>query len=332
MNKLSFNPMKIKHIMCLFLLCSNIAFSEEMKQFSYPDNIPSELKFILSSGFTPDSLTSEIMGAISLIDAAIGNISDEELSLIIKIEVIRGLLTYFGQETTVLSNLYNYDLKKMKLKAGQFATGSLASWVCNAIITDFESVISNSGLRGLILARKQGQKNILPQLLKLEKKAQLIGPWAQRLNDLEIEELNILLNEAKINSIKKITPKLTILMRERGHNIPKYIDVASLKHFKTIVFVPTAPTKSVEEILDDKVEKNNSLPVAPVENVPQIDMQAFEDIPETSKEDNKTTTSTWIPPELPANQNLPKNWPKADEKYVSPKRLPDPVNDWIMDL
>ncbi len=302
--------MKITFFIYLFLTISN-AISADSYSYSHVNNIPTELQLVLSTKFDSNNREPIISETIGLIDMAIDSISPEEVSLLIKIEILRSMLTYFNSETSIINDIWNINPDIILQKANTFNAGTLEKWVILSLAKDFSEIIKNPGLKGLLFARKKNEKDIPGNLLKLEKKALLILPWIQRIQGLPNEDLSTLFAELNVFLLKKINHKLKFYMIKKNGNILN-INTKTWKHFKEIPYLGSPIKKNVEEIIGS--------------------IESIKPIEEKAKPKEKSIISEWKPETTPEEMKLPENWPKATTKYRVPKELPLPVNDWIMDL
>jgi len=312
----------------LFIIYFNCAFSQEPqlagnnKRFIkaiVATSIPSELALLLES-VNESELSSDDQAKykeiIANMDKIIPNVTKKDLFFIAKSEIYKSVLRQYREERLEVQILNKQSLNKLDAIINSSEALELRPfnrWLIRALTKDFEKLVTSSHLHSYLSAKLNNLKIKDRDLLILEKKLTLISPWISRILESDITEFNKLNSSFCFNLLQKIQHYLKLFYFQTKFK-DMQVDLSKTDSVMTFFKweeVKPVSQNSVLDKLDEITDKN---------------------------EGEDTNNDNWKPKNEPdenqseASSMLPKNYPTPDANYVPPPKLPEPVNDWIMDM
>lgn len=301
----------IKKIILLFTIAIfhnfNAFAQAEIKTIFKPiqNKFPIELELIL--GFIQSASLSEIQKnqfgtSIVAIDRYARNLTDEELLFVTKTEVYKTFLRPTDTELfkkEYFNPQYLAIIRNTKKNAN---VEPFVKWFLSAIENDLSTLFSSSEYKDLMLLKSSG-KQIPIELLKIERRLELVLRLAIKINPDNLAELNQELMAKSLSYLKNLENSFQLLcLYSKNQPLTNDVSLKNLKFFTTTTMVatrsaqPTDPTeKSIEDIFSPKAR---GIPA------PQIPTPVGDDEWLNDSELNKLFA--------PTNENLPKPTGETD--------------------
>ena len=268
------------------------------------EKVPLELKVLIESLELHKDNTDKIKVQLSQVEEIILKNPDEALiKYLVKIESSKFVLRWFAEKLNPI--VFDVTPDNFEKKLALLELSPFSKWLIAGVVTDFKNLKRDPGFAAFSTAYRNNRRQNTPEFLRLEKKIILLSPWIHFLYQSGEDEINFELFKVQSSLFKKLLEKMN-LYHLLVHNYPKIGN--SPNNLSFFDFIEAKENESGQD-LSEKIAK--------------IEVPAGKD-----SKDNKT--NNWTPSE-DVKKLLP-NYPQFNPNYVAPEKLPEPVNDWFLDL
>lgn len=312
--------------LCIFFILIHTLYAADLddikkgKIFLESRNTPLEYRLTISSlnSYALNNIEKEqLIKDIILSDTYFSQIPKSELFLLTKTEIYKLALSYLSKN----KNTYRVVDQKLVNSLEQRSSKDLnifSKWMLNATISDIKKIISYKYYQTYLIQKAQSKKLRTIELVKIDKKINLLNPWIDLYLQNNDEQVNMRLRPLHFKIVNRMAFLTKIIHKTSSfEETPKLSTLSTLKFFtySRELTKTESNLKKIEDVLD-----NISLFPTPSDNYKK---------PETLP----TPKNDWIPKDdmdkLKA-QSLDL-FPDPDPDYKSPDNLPEPVNDWLLD-
>lgn len=284
-------------------------------------NTPLEYRITINS-FNSYPLTSkekdDYLKDIITSDTYFSQIPKSELFLLCKTEIYKLVLSFPNKEK-LHNRVINQDiLNSLIQKSKRPGLNPLSTWILNATISDIKLVINYKYYQTYLIQKSQKKKFSTIELIKIDKKINLLAPWINIYLQNDIEQINSIVMPLH----KKIIHRLAFLSKiiykaSSFEESPKLSGLKNLKFFQ----YSRELTKSEDDMrkIDDIIGNISLFPKANTNYV--------------GPENLPTPNYDWVPKDDMSSMKKSDIdlFPEIDPNYIRPEELPEPVNDWLLD-
>ena len=284
-------------------------------------NTPLEYRIAISSynsyNLRPDEKDDYLRDIITS-DTFFAHIPKSELFLLCKTEIYKLVLS-FPNKNQSHKRVINQDiLNSLALKAKERGLNPLSTWILNATISDIKKVINYKYYQTYLIQKSQKKKLSTVELIKIDKKINLLSPWINIYLQTDIEQINLMLRPLHKKIIKRLAFLSKIIYKASSfEESPKLSSLNGLKFFK----YSRELTKTEDDLrkIDDIIGNISLFPK------PSSSYESPNDLPEPEND--------WVPKDDMSTIKKPDTYlfPEVDPNYIRPEELPEPVNDWLLD-
>ena len=263
----------------------------------------------------------EILSNIIISDTYFSRIPKRELFLLLKMEMYKGILSFFDSADYKTVRITQTDINQLTTIAqkNKKEINPFALWILNAVIRDLNIIIKYKYYQTYLTQKSQNKSLTNLELIKLNKKLTLLSPWISTFMRSTPEEINLIVRPLHFKLVQKLAfLSKTIFQTSSFDKLPRLSTLNNMTYF-TYSRELTSQESTLKKIND--VLGNIELFPAKEDNPNELT-----DLPKPSND--------WIPQDDLAPLKVEKSdlFPKADPNYKSPDILPEPVNDWLLDI
>ncbi|WP_044557155.1 hypothetical protein [Halobacteriovorax marinus] len=286
-------------------------------------DMPTEYKILIESiNHYPLSKEDkdDLLSNIVMSDAFFTKIPKNDLFLLTKMEIYKAVLSYHNSEN-IKSIRVNQPIINELMKKANTAKDELnpfASWILRAVIKDLQSIIKYKYYQTYLTQKAQSKKLKNIELLKLDKKITLLSPWISLFNLSTSEEINLALRPLHFRIIRRLAfLSKTIYQTSSFDKMPPMKELNQLSLFKYSRELTNR--ESTLQKIDDVI---GNIEIFPSKG----SSTNISDLPNPSND--------WIPKDDMQSLKIKKGdlFPEPDPNYKKPESLPEPVNDWLLDI
>lgn len=293
----------------LLLLFFSFSLMAAPKKYLPIKDLPYELALLIES--TQDLIKEEkekemFLAKLKNLDSYLSSLTKEEAFFVSKSEIYFDILRRNRSsaqiETELLTErtLENFDklLTRNKEKYTKYTY-----WLGQAIKRDLERLFSTTQFSLFVSRLKNGRISSSKDKV-LHKKIKMLLPWYQKYADNSPEELEKEMKNIFLGQISALTETFSDLVYfSRFDKKAKEMG----KDYKLKFF-------ELKE--EEKVPEKNLTDVDIIENI---------DVPENKPVQK---AEAWVPQEGPPTDLFP----EPDPSYTAPNKLPEPVDDWVLEM
>jgi hypothetical protein len=305
------NILKISILFSFIVININLAMSATQdKIFLAKDNLPIEISYLIDSIQNSHKTKVEkvkFKSSIMKLDQLFSNLSKEEIFFIIKSESYKSILK-IKPDYQVKKTYYERDsLKGFEKYFKSKTISTFSKWVVKAIHSDILNIFNSSDFTTYMF-RKKNNSVLTRNYIIVDKKLKSLLPWIGYINLNQPNEFEEDMKKHMIRLMEKL-----IIYSEQYLSLSKFnkLELTPIKEKLTFftweVPVPVATENSKTMKLEDVLLDPDEFLVD--EDAPPMGWKPKDDTMEVK------LIATPIP--------------TPDPNYVAPKKLPEPISDWI---
>jgi hypothetical protein len=285
-------------------------------------NTPIEYRLVvdsLNSYDLSDKEKEQLLTDIITSDTYFSHIPKTELFILCITEIYKLILSFPDKSSNYKRDINQDLINSLELKSKSKELNPMGKWIMKAVIKDLELIINYKYFQTYQIQKAQNKKLSTIELIKIDKKVNLLTPWINIFLQNEAEQINILLRPLHFKVINRIAYLSKIIfVTSSFEDLPTPSTLKNLSFFQ----YSRDLTKSESDMkkIDDVIGNISLFPTT------SDQYQKPKDLPDPKND--------WVPKDDLDKLRQPKVdlFPSPDPNYVRPNNLPEPVNDWLLDL